>query len=150
MFTPDEEGRILVKFIDLPHTATDGKDQAEAIAEAIDCLASVLSINMSLREEIPSPSRSRCGAVMVSVSLDVAPKLALYQAMRAAKIGNSELARPLGEIEAVVRRMLDPAHKTKAPTPSHWRRLERASSSALRQRNTAPDARSGHASGMTG
>ena len=114
LFTPDEEGRILVKFIDLPHAATDGKDQAEAMAEAIDCLASVLSISMSLREEIPSPSRSRRGAVMVSVSLDVAPKLALYQAMRAAKIGNSELARRIGETEAVVRRMLDPAHKTKA------------------------------------
>jgi antitoxin HicB len=114
LFTPDEEGRILVKFIDLPHTATDGKDQAEALAEAIDCLASVLSISMSLREQIPSPSRSRRGAVMVSVSLDVAPKLALYQAMRAAKIGNSELARRIGETEAVVRRMLDPAHKTKA------------------------------------
>jgi antitoxin HicB len=114
LFTPDEEGRILVKFIDLPHTATDGKDQAEAMAEAIDCLASVLSISMSLREEIPSPSRSRCGAVLVPVSLDVAPKLALYQAMRAAKIGNSELARRIGVTEAVVRRMLDPAHKTKA------------------------------------
>jgi len=114
LFTPDAEGRILVKFVDLPHTATDGKDQAEAMAEAIDCLASVLSISMSLREEIPSPSRSRRGAVMVPVSLDVAPKLALYQAMRAAKIGNSELARRIGVTEAVVRRMLDPAHKTKA------------------------------------
>jgi hypothetical protein len=27
-FTPDETGRILVRFIDLSHTATDGKDQA--------------------------------------------------------------------------------------------------------------------------
>ena len=52
--------------------------------------------------------------MLVPVSLDVAPKLALYQAMRAARIGNSELARRIGVSEAVVRRMLDPAHKTKA------------------------------------
>jgi antitoxin HicB len=112
--TRDETGRILVRFVDLPHTATDGKDEAEAMAEAIDCLASVLSIGMSLKEEIPPPSRSRRGLVMVPVSLDVAPKLALYQAMRKAKLSNSELARRLGVTEAVVRRMLDPAHKTKA------------------------------------
>jgi DNA-binding Xre family transcriptional regulator len=84
------------------------------MAEAIDCLASALSIGMSLKEEIPPPSRSRRGVVMVPVSLDVAPKLALYQAMRAAKINNSELARRIGVTEAVVRRMLDSAHKTKA------------------------------------
>jgi antitoxin HicB len=113
-FTPDETGRILVRFIDLPHTATDGKDEVEAMAEAIDCLASGLSIGMSLKEEIPPSSRSRRGVVMVPVSLDVAPKLALFQAMRAAKISNSALARRIGVTEAVVRRMLDPAHKTKA------------------------------------
>lgn len=113
-FTPDETGRIFVRFIDLPHTATDGKDRTEAMTEAIDCLASVLSISMSLKEEVPAPSRARCGVVMVPVSLDVAPKLALYQAMRTAKISNNELARRLGVSEAVVRRMLDPAHKTKA------------------------------------
>lgn len=113
-FTPGEDGRILVRFVDLPRTATDGKDQAEAMAEAIDCLASVLSIGMSLKEEIPPPSRARRGVFMVPVSLDVAPKLALYRAMRTAKITNSELARRIGVTEAVVRRMLDPAHKTKA------------------------------------
>jgi len=31
-FTPDEGGRILVRFVDLPHTATDGKDRVEAMA----------------------------------------------------------------------------------------------------------------------
>ncbi len=113
-FTRDETDRVLVQFVDLPHTATDGKDEVEAMAEAIDCLASALSISMSLKEEIPAPSHARRGLVMVPVSLDVAPKLALYQAMRAAKISNSELARRIGVTEAVVRRMLDPAHKTKA------------------------------------
>lgn len=34
--------------------------------------------------------------------------------MRAAKISDNELARRIGVGEAVVRRMLDPAHKTEA------------------------------------
>ena len=42
------------------------------------------------------------------------PKLALYLAMRDQQLNNSELARRLGLHERVIRRMLDPAHATKA------------------------------------
>jgi DNA-binding transcriptional regulator LsrR (DeoR family) len=38
----------------------------------------------------------------------------LYLAMRGQDINNSELARRLNVDERVVRRMLDPAHETKA------------------------------------
>ena len=44
----------------------------------------------------------------------LAPKLALYLAMRDQQVNNSELARRLGVHERVVRRMLDPQHATKA------------------------------------
>jgi hypothetical protein len=44
----------------------------------------------------------------------LAPKLALYLAMRGQQVNNSELARRLGVHERVVRRMLDPEHATKA------------------------------------
>ncbi len=44
----------------------------------------------------------------------LAPKLALYLAMRDQRVSNSELARRLGLHERVVRRMLDPEHATKA------------------------------------
>ena len=81
-FTPDETGRILVRFVDLPHTATDGKDEADAMAEAIDCLASALSIGMNLKEEIPPPSRSRRDVVMVPVLPEVASRLAIHRVAR--------------------------------------------------------------------
>jgi len=51
---------------------------------------------------------------VVPVPLWLAPKLALYLAIREQNIGNSELGRRLGLHERVVRRMLDPAHATKA------------------------------------
>ena len=51
---------------------------------------------------------------MLFIYGSLAPKLALYLAMRDQRVSNSELARRLGLHERVVRRMLDPAHATKA------------------------------------
>ena len=112
-FTECGDGRVLVEFIDLPRVATDGKDDREAMAEAIDALASDLSIRLSRREEIPAPTAAKRGQRLVSVPLWLAPKLVLYLAMRDQRVNNSELARRLGTDERVIRRMLDPAHASK-------------------------------------
>ena len=113
-FSRDESGRILVEFIDFPCAATDGANMDEAMSEAIDCLGSTVSIGMTLKEEIPTPSRPGKGTRLVPVPLVLAPKLALYLAMRDQRVSNSELARRLGLHERVIRRMLDPEHATKA------------------------------------
>jgi antitoxin HicB len=113
-FTTGRDGRVLVEFIDLSRVATDGKDEREAMEEAIDALGSDLSIRLSRREEIPTPSPAKRGRRQVPVPLWLAPKLALYLAMRDQGVSNSELARRLGIHERVVRRMLDPEHATKA------------------------------------
>jgi antitoxin HicB len=113
-FSAGSDGRVLVEFIDLPRVSTDGKDQREAMEEAIDALGSDLSIRLSRHEEIPSPSVPKRGQRLVPVPLWLAPKLALYLAMREQGVSNSELARRLGVHERVVRRMLDPEHGTKA------------------------------------
>ena len=113
-FTTGSDGRVLVEFADLTHVATDGKDDREAMEEAMDALGSDLSIRLSRREEIPTPSAPKRGQRLVPVPLWLAPKLALYVAMRDQRVSNSELARRLGVHERVVRRMLDPEHATKA------------------------------------
>ena len=113
-FRASSDGRILVEFIDLPRVATDGKDDLEAMEEAIDALGSDLSIRLSRREEIPGPSAVKRGQRLVPVPLWLAPKLALYLAMRDQQVNNSELARRLGIHERVIRRMLDPGHASKA------------------------------------
>lgn len=112
--TAGKDGRILIEFVDLPRVATDGKDEREAFEEAMDALGSDLSIRLSRREEIPAPSAAKRGQRMVPVPLWLAPKLALYVAMRDRQVSNSELARRLGVHERVIRRMLDPQHATKA------------------------------------
>jgi antitoxin HicB len=113
-FKAGSDRRVLVEFIDLPRVATDGKDGRGAMQEAMDALGSDLSIRLSRREEIPTPSPAKRGQRLVPVPLWLAPKLALYLAMRDQRVSNSELARRLGVHERVVRRMLDPEHATKA------------------------------------
>ncbi|MEO8663405.1 MAG: type II toxin-antitoxin system HicB family antitoxin [Bryobacteraceae bacterium] len=113
-FTTGSDGRVLVEFVDLPRVATDGKDEREAMEEAMDALGSDLSIRLSRREEIPTPSSAKRGQRLVPVPLWLAPKLALFLAMRDQRVNNSELARRLGLHERVIRRMLDPEHGTKA------------------------------------
>ncbi|MCC6362248.1 MAG: type II toxin-antitoxin system HicB family antitoxin [Bryobacterales bacterium] len=113
-FTVGAGGRVLVEFVDLPRVATDGKDEREAMEEAMDALGSDLSIRLSRREEIPAPSPAKRGQRQVPVPLWLAPKLALFLSMREQRVSNSELARRLGLHERVVRRMLDPKHATKA------------------------------------
>ncbi|MGO4880081.1 MAG: type II toxin-antitoxin system HicB family antitoxin [Bryobacteraceae bacterium] len=112
-FTTGADGRVLVEFPDLPRVATDGADLREATEEAADALGSDLSIRLSRHEDIPLPSPSKRRQRMVPVPLWLAPKLALYLALREHGVSNSELARRLGVDERVVRRMLNPQHATK-------------------------------------
>jgi antitoxin HicB len=113
-FTTGSDSRILAKLVDLPRVVTDGKNDREAMEEAIDALGSDLSIRLSRREEIPAPSAAKRRQRLVPVPLWLAPKLALYLAMRDQQVSNSELARRLGVHERVIRRMLDPEHASKA------------------------------------
>jgi antitoxin HicB len=113
-FTACGDGRVMVEFVDLPRVSTDGKNAREAMEEAVDALGSDLSIRLSRREEIPTPSAAKRGNRMAPVPLWLAPKLALYLAMRDQQVSNSDLARRLGRHERVIRRMLDPEHATKA------------------------------------
>jgi antitoxin HicB len=113
-FKACDDGRVMVEFLDLPRVATDSKDAREAMEEAIDALGSELSIRLSRREPIPAPSVARRGQRLVPVPLWLAPKLALFIAMRDQQVSNSDLARSLGVHVRVVRRMLDPQHATRA------------------------------------
>jgi len=112
-FRKDAAGRFLVRFPDLPGTATDGANATEAMEEAIDCLGSSIAFLLSHKQEIPRPSALKRGQKLVAIPLWIAPKLALYWRMGELGLSNAELARRLGVRETIVRRMLDPDHATK-------------------------------------
>jgi antitoxin HicB len=113
-FRADESGRLVVRFIDLREAMTDGRDLREALQEAQDCLGSALAARLAHKEEMPYPSKPKRGQRLIAVPLWVAPKVALYWAMREAGVNNVQLARRLEVRETVVRRMLDPDHATRS------------------------------------
>ena len=111
----DPEGKDwVVRFPDLDGALTGGATREEALEEASDCLASWLAFALAERNSVPEPSAVKRGQVAISVPLWIAPKIALYTAMREQEISNTDLARRLGVRETVIRRMLDPDHATKS------------------------------------
>jgi antitoxin HicB len=117
-FEPDADG-VVVQFIDVPEAHTFGATEADASANALDCLITALGGYIKLGREIPTPSPARGRPVVILPPL-VSAKLALYEAMRAQRITRTELARRLGLQENAVRRLLDLDHR------SHIDQLDRA------------------------
>ena len=105
---PDEEGRLVVHFPDLPEALTDGADEAEALAEAADCLSEALAGRINRGEDIPPPRRLRRGQHWVAPDPMMALKAALYSALRARKMTVADLARRLDIDDRKAARLIDP------------------------------------------
>jgi antitoxin HicB len=113
-FLAERNGKgLFVRFPDLPEALTGGDDPEDAMVQAVDCLAEALAGRIVRGDAIPVPSKPKRGQRLVTVPLYLAPKLALYLALRDQGIKNTELARRLGVSETVVRRMLNPKHDTR-------------------------------------
>jgi antitoxin HicB len=108
----DADDRVVVSFPDLPEALTDGADQAEALAEARDCLSEALMNRISHGEPIPAPSLPKRGQRLIAPDPLVAVKVALQRAIASKGVTISELARRLNADRKDVRRLLDPRHKS--------------------------------------
>jgi len=103
---PDEEGRLVVHFPDLPEALTDGAD--EALAEAADCLSEALAGRINRGEDIPPPNRLRRGQHWVAPEPTIALKAALYSALRTRRMTVADLARRLDIDARKAARLIDP------------------------------------------
>jgi antitoxin HicB len=112
-FLPEPDKGFHVRFPDFPEALTGGDDLADTLVQAADCLAEAIAGRIARGNEIPPTSRPKHGQHLIGVPLYLAPKLALYLAMRERRIPNTELARRLNVSETVIRRMLNPKHDTK-------------------------------------
>ncbi len=102
-----------VRFSDFPEALTGGDDFEDALREAGDCLAEAIAGRIARGDEVSPPSKPKRGQRLIAVPLGIAPKLALYLAIREAGVSNTEVAKRLGVTETVVRRMLNPRHATR-------------------------------------
>lgn len=120
ILAPEEGGGFFATFPDVPGANTCGEDRAEALEMAEDALAVALAGYVHERWDIPPPSPTGSGQVAVAVPPLVAAKLALYSAMREQGVTKTALAKRLGLSESVVRRLLNPDHR------SHINQVEKA------------------------
>jgi len=91
---PDDNGTLLVSFVDIPEAHTFANDEDEVSVRATDCMLTALEGYMKDRRPIPVPSHEPNGRVAVLPPLAVA-KIALYEAMLNAGVRKAELARRL-------------------------------------------------------
>jgi len=112
-FETGEEGRVLVRFRDLPEAATDGADMEEARVEAKDLLDSALMFRMKYREPIPAPSIPDDGEILIAPDAAVAMKAALRIAMCQSNMTVAELARRLNVDYREAQRIANPHHATR-------------------------------------
>jgi antitoxin HicB len=105
----DTNGTILASFPDVPEAHTFGDDREEALARAVDALETAFMGYMEDRRAIPEPSSLKRGSRVALPALTEA-KLALYSAIRAGRIGKTELARRLNCHLPQVDRLLNLRH----------------------------------------
>ncbi|MFL6856352.1 MAG: type II toxin-antitoxin system HicB family antitoxin [Allosphingosinicella sp.] len=109
MLAPDDNDTVMATFPDFPEAATFGDDEAEALANAVDALETILSAYIADRKDIPDPSPAN-GRVTVSLTLLGSLKLEVYRAMRARGWRKADLARAMGLNPRQIDRLLDLRH----------------------------------------
>ena len=108
----DEADRLVVHFPDLPEALTDGADEAEALAEASDCLSEALAGRIHRQEDIPIPSPLRPDMYAVEPEPTVALKAALYEALASRGMSTAEVGKMLGVNDRDAARLIDPKART--------------------------------------
>ena len=108
----DDNTTILVSFPDFPEAHTFGESEADALRRAADALATAIDAYIKDRRDIPLPSAIVAPHRVTTPAL-VEAKVRLYETMRAAKVGKSELAKRLHWHLPQVDRLLEMAHRSR-------------------------------------
>ena len=110
---PDADGRLVVHFPALPEALTDGANEDEALASAVDCLSEALASRIVDGEEIPAPGPMTPGQFNIPPSPTIALKAALYEALRRRDMTVADLAALLDMDWHQAARLIDPRRTSK-------------------------------------
>ncbi|MCI0653636.1 MAG: type II toxin-antitoxin system HicB family antitoxin [Methylococcaceae bacterium] len=108
-----ETGTVMVSFPDIPFAHSVGDDEAEVLLNAEDALVTAFEIFEENREAIPTPSEATKGQPVAILSVIVAAKVALYNAMLSESKRKADLARLLNVAPTLVDRLLSFRHKSR-------------------------------------
>ena len=108
----DDEGTILVTSPDFPELVTFGDDEADALSYAVGAFEEAIAARISYREEIPAPSKGKASDPRVTLSVQAAVKVLLYQQMWKSGVRKADLARKMDLHRQEIDRLLDLNHTT--------------------------------------
>jgi antitoxin HicB len=111
-----EEGKIVVRFRDIPEAITQGDDEKDALEMAEDVLISSMDFYFEDGRRVPPPSEALPGERLICLPLSIVSKVLLLNEMLAQKVGPSELARRMDSRPQYVNRLIDLHHNTKIDT----------------------------------
>jgi antitoxin HicB len=107
-----ENGWKLIRFPGIPEALTEGETDAEARANALDCVITALEGYVKAGRPLPRVGAGHSGGDRVALPSLVTAKLAVYETMRARGWSRLRLAKELGMPENSVRRLLDLRHSS--------------------------------------
>lgn len=79
LLTQAEEGGYVVTCRDLPSLITQGEDERDALAQAIDAMDEVFAAHMIEGIDFPEPSKARCHERLVAPPLEAVARAALWR-----------------------------------------------------------------------
>ncbi|MGA1997144.1 MAG: type II toxin-antitoxin system HicB family antitoxin [Bryobacteraceae bacterium] len=109
----DTNHTILVDVPAIPEAHTFGEDREEALVRAVDAIETALMGYIEDRANLPPSDVTANRGTFVTLPALSEAKLALYQSMRAAKVGKAELGRRLNCHLPQVDRLLDLRHASR-------------------------------------
>ncbi len=116
---PDDNGTFLVTSPDFPELTTFGETREEALRYALGAFEEAIEARISDRREIPAPSRGKPRDARVTLPVQAAVKVLLYQSMRRDGVRKAELARRMSIHKQEVDRILDLNHATSLSKIEH-------------------------------
>lgn len=102
------DGSVLVQFVDLDDTFTEGKTKDEALFNAAEVLSAMLAWRLDEGKEIPAPSPKVKGAHYVAP--DAKTQAAMLLRLARGERSLSDLARALETSWPAAKRLEDPTH----------------------------------------
>ena len=102
------DGTLLVQFVDLPDTFTEGQTREEALFNSVEVLSAMLAWKLENSKEIPVPTQKVKGAYYIAP--DAKTQAAMLLRLARGERSLSELARALETSWPAAKRLEDPTH----------------------------------------
>ena len=109
----EDEGWFIVESPDFPNVTAQGETREEALADAVNAIATGIAMRIRNSESIPAPSFGMIGQPVVTLPTQVMLKAMIHGEMLRRKMSKADFARTVGWRPTQVVRLLDVTHASK-------------------------------------